>query len=532
MRQESKKIVKITDNLIKIYKKIIKKISRNIIQKNTKKSKIKSKNINFTNKTQDKIKVAVIMDEFSYSSFKYEFIPIVIEPDNWKEVFEIEKPDLFFCESAWNGFDTKKTPWNSKIWTGIDFDKENREVLFSILDYCGKNRIPTIFWNKEDPTHFHDLHHNFVDTALRFDYIFTTAEECIELYNDKGHSNVHCLLFAAQPKMFNPIKNHDRSDEIIFAGSWYEHHPERSKEMINIFDGILNSNYGLKIYNREYYNSAENRIFPKKYQKFIYPPVPFYKIEKVYKESKFSLNINTVTDSKTMFARRVFELILCNTMVLSNYSLGMKILFGDNVIIADDNGNFEIKDSEDKRIDNFYNVLENHTYEERFEQILDTIHFNYRKKDKSVTIYHIADKLSDIEDIIRNYDEIGYSDKKLTIILSKNFPKDKMNNVHRDYNQKFTVYFEPEISNKSKLNINKTPYFIFQNSIFERDFIKKAILHYKYISENYGIVNGVNDFTFDFTKNPFEVLFTDDNFADVFDSVFNNDEINFPIYKI
>lgn len=530
-RYKSRKVVKITDKLIKISKKIIKNFNINTPQKSVKKLKTESNDLNNT-KTQDKIKVAVIMDEFTYNSFKHEFIPIVVEPNNWKVVFETEKPELFFCESVWEGIDTKKKPWNKKIYTGIEFEKENRSILFSILDYCKKNRIPTIFWNKEDPTHFHDLRYNFIDTALRFDYIFTTAEECIELYENKGHSNVYCLPFAGQPKLFNPIKNHDRTDEVIFAGSWYRNHPERSKKMTKIFNTILNQNYALKIYNRAYYLNYKDRIFPKKYQKFIYPPVPFYKIEKIYKESKFSLNINTVENSKTMFARRVFELILCNTMVLSNYSVGMKILFGDNVIFVDTKDDFEIKDSEEKRINNLYIVLENHTYEKRFEQILDTIKFNYRKKNKFVTIYYIANTYSDMKEIIRNYQKIDYSYKKLSIILSENFPKDKIKELHTDYSQKFTLYFEPDLLGKSKLYINKTPYFIFQNSNFERDFVKKAILHYKYISENYGIVNGENNFTFNFTKNPFEVLFPANTFVDVFDSIFNDAEINFPIYKI
>ena len=52
----------------------------------------------------------------------------------------------------------------------------------------------------------------------------------------------------------------------------------------------------------------------------------------VYKESEFGLNFNTVTDSNTMFARRVFELMASNTVVLSNYSKGVYRLFKDNVL--------------------------------------------------------------------------------------------------------------------------------------------------------------------------------------------------------
>ena len=44
------------------------------------------------------------------------------------------------------------------------------------------------------------------------------------------------------------------------------------------------------------------------------------------------LNINTVTDSDTMFARRVFELMSSNTLVISNYSEEWNC-FGDNIIL-------------------------------------------------------------------------------------------------------------------------------------------------------------------------------------------------------
>ncbi|MBZ4037853.1 hypothetical protein K6T82_24115, partial [Flavobacterium sp. 17A] len=93
-----------------------------------------------------------------------------------------------------------------------------------------------------------------------------------------------------------------RSKDVIFAGSWYGNlHVQRSKEMVEIFDNILDSGYNLKIYNRAYYTHKDdpNRIFPKKYSDYINPPVPFDKIEKIYKESEYALNINTVTDSST-----------------------------------------------------------------------------------------------------------------------------------------------------------------------------------------------------------------------------------------
>ncbi|MFM6395066.1 MAG: DUF3880 domain-containing protein, partial [Planktothrix sp.] len=225
------------------------------------------------------IKVALILDEFSFNNFKYEFTPIIIEPHNWREIFNQQKPDLFFCESAWSGIDSKRRPWQGQIYSSINFKRENRLALLDILEYCKKNNIPTIFWNKEDPAHYHDKVHNFIDTAKKFDYIFTTAKECIELYQQEhGCQNIDCLPFATQPKLFNPIEKYTRSNDVIFAGSWYAYHEKRCSDMQTMFDAILNSGLKLQIYNRYFNDTDVNHIFPDEYIQFTKPNVSFSEI--------------------------------------------------------------------------------------------------------------------------------------------------------------------------------------------------------------------------------------------------------------
>lgn len=484
-----------------------------------------------TKKIED-IKVAIICDEFTYDCFKYEFNAIVVEPSNWLRVFEIEKPDLFFCESAWSGVDSKIRPWKGKIYSSINFKNENRTILLSILEYCKKQKIPTIFWNKEDPTHYEDKICNFVDTALKFDYIFTTAEECVEKYKeDYGHERVYCLPFAGQPKLFNPIEKYNRTDDVVFAGSWYNQHPQRCIEMEEIFDNILDSGYNLKIYNRHYGTKDPNHFFPKKYQQLINPSVSFDQIEKVYKESKYSLNINTETQSKTMFARRVFELMLCNTLVLSNYSVGMENLCGDNVIFVD-KGKFNLLDSEEKRINGLYDVLKYHTYSQRFKQILDAINYDYLPTDNGITLYYVVDNQSEIEDILKHYESINYKNKKLTLLLSKNIPNHLVKNIYQQYaNNEVSVYSLYYLINQNGILSNNTPYFVFADLQLKPDLIEKGILHYSYIEKQYGIALG-DGFTFKKVKNIKNVILHNENFINVFNSIFKDISIEIPIYTI
>ncbi|MCK7580985.1 MAG: DUF3880 domain-containing protein [Chromatiales bacterium] len=213
-------------------------------------------------------------------------------------------------------------------------ENENRTVLLNILDHCRQEGISTVFWNKEDPTHFTDRVHDFIATAKEFDYVFTTAEERCELYKKEyGVKNVFALPFATNLRLFNPIATKPRTNKVVFAGSWYANHEERSVVMERIMDALLESGYELEVYDRYHGSGDPLHEWPEKYRKFIRPGLPHQQMPDVYRSSHFGLNFNTVTDSETMFARRVFELMSSNTLVISNYSKGVEKMFGDLVVL-------------------------------------------------------------------------------------------------------------------------------------------------------------------------------------------------------
>jgi hypothetical protein len=474
------------------------------------------------------IKVAIIMDEFSYNSFKYEFDALEVEPENWREIFQTEKPDIFLCESAWHGINPETKPWARKISTNTNSKKENRTELLEILDYCREHSIPTIFWNKEDPTHYHNEVSSFADTASKFDHIFTSAEECIKDYEaDYGHHSVHSLMFAAQPRLFNPIEDDERTNDVIFAGSWYAHHPRRCEEMKNIFDSVLDQGYKLKIYDRTYYSKLNDSYnFPSEYQDFVNPSVSHDQMAKVYKESKYAININTVTDSNTMFARRAFELILCNTLVLSNHSKGLEKLFKDNVVFMDQNG-INLEHSAERRLKNLYNVLKNHTYTNRFKQILDTINYPYLETDKTVTLYYQTKTPEETENAIKHFQTIDYPYKKATIIQTNNDTRIGDTTPH----QNITMIPSKNSEELEGLK-NDSNYFIFTDTDLKPDFIWKALLHYSYIETKYGITEGKN-FRFKKTIQTTNTLFSSQNFEKTVSLHINSEkDEEIPVYTI
>ena len=443
----------------------------------------------------DEIKVALISDQFTHDSFKFEFNIIEIKPENWFEIFEKETPDIFFCESTWHGYcNGENGVWSGKI-EKYDLPEENRSILFEILEYCKKNNIPTIFWNKEDPVYYRSNGEFFTDTASRFDYIFTSAEEVIEDYKkDFNHENVYPLMFAGQPKLFNPLKFSDEEiDDVVFAGSYYKHHKERVKNMDMIFDKIISQNVNLKIYDRTYYDNIPHIGYPEKYKKYTNPPIDYKDTAKIYKKLKWAININTITESNTMFARRVFELALSNTNIISNYSKAMERLFKDNVfIIEKDEFPTLTEDYEDKRLNNLYNVLNNHTCSKRWKYILDTINYPYKERIEDVSVVFNLNEES-ITDITKKFNEIDYKDKKLFLISSEKIELDEdipiFNNIDEFLN-----------------NMGSEDYII-SNTELNNDFIKKAILHYKYLNKNYGITEGENKFKIEMTNTHTNVLF-------------------------
>ena len=120
------------------------------------------------NYPQQKLRVACIMDEFSFNSYRDEFELLNLSLATWESDLEQFNPDFFFLESAWKG---KNFEWEHKI------NRLDQELL-EVLNWFRTKNIPIIFWNKEDPVHFK----SFLNVAKLFNYVFTTDIDCIQRY--------------------------------------------------------------------------------------------------------------------------------------------------------------------------------------------------------------------------------------------------------------------------------------------------------------------------------------------------------------
>jgi spore maturation protein CgeB len=368
------------------------------------------------------LKIACILDNFSYECLKYECNLIQLDTENWLKTLIYERPSLLLVESAWKGINGS---WTEKI---CNLNSKNGFLLKNLIKLCKILKIPTAFWNKEDPCHFDE----FIETAKLFDFIFTTDENCIQTYKEiLQQDKVFVLPFAAQIRIHNPIeKDKEKLGKIAFAGTWYNTmHFDREKNMEFILRPALK--YDLDIYDRNYnYNDSYNNPykFPKIYQPFIKGYIPYTSITDIYKRYSIFLNVNSVDNSSSMLSRRVFELLACGTNVISSYSLAIEKFFPGIVkqsktredtlmhlesLIKDEDLRDQLSLLGEREIFNY------HTYTLRLETILDKVGILYKKHYiPSVSIITYTDKENSINLIFENYKRQCYENKELIILLN------------------------------------------------------------------------------------------------------------------
>lgn len=315
-----------------------------------------------------RLRVAAIMDEFTESSYRPECQLLQLSLGGWHDELDAFRPELLFVESAWRGKDDQ---WNNKVY-------HTSPELRGVIAWCRAHGVPTVFWNKEDPVHFD----GFLTTAKQFDWIFTTDIDSIPGYRAAaGHDRVHLLPFACQPTTTNPIEVYSRKDAFCFAGAFYVRYPERARDLSQILKAI-SVNWPVEIYDRYFGGDNPNYQFPDEYKPFIVGQLPFAEIDRAYKGYRYGINLNSVKQSQSMCARRVFELLASNTVTVSNFSRAIRMQFGD-LVITSDNGDEIVRrlqaiEGDEAtwrkfRLAGLRKVMQSHTYSNRLATIISKV---------------------------------------------------------------------------------------------------------------------------------------------------------------
>ena len=311
----------------------------------------------------------LIADQFLYDAYKNVGNCIYLTPDNYLE--KIADLSFVIVASAWHGLNNE---WDNMTKP----ESEQEKAVFALINKAKANGIPVVFYSKEDPPNYE----HFVHIAKECDYIFTSAAEMIENYKrDCNNENVNSLCFGINPILHNPIgiRSVESENGVIFSGSWMAKYPDRIAKLEMMFDGVLNSNIPLKIVDRNFEKNDPKYYFPQKYYKYVSPAIEHEVLQKVHKLFEWAININSVTESSTMFANRVYELQAIGNILISNYSKGVAEKFdGVHIVSSSDEVQSVLASMNDEelyqeRVKNIRRVMTGETTFDRIGQIISVI---------------------------------------------------------------------------------------------------------------------------------------------------------------
>lgn len=360
------------------------------------------------------LNVACILDEFTTECLKHEVSLIAITQESWEEEIAAYKIDFLLVESCWRG--------NNGNWGTLTRGSGGGAKLSGILSYCKKHGIPTVFWNKEDPPHYD----KFGPVARLFDHVITTDINMLPSYKKDYGIEAFPLSFAAQPKIHKPSSSIERLNKAVFAGSYYGDKPKRCTDFNLLMTKVQEANISYDIFDRNYERNIEKFEFPISYQENIKGCLPADEIWKAHQGYKYQINMNTVQNSHTMFARRVYESLASGTPVISNYSLGVKEKFGDIVLFSEGDDLVSRLIMLEKNPDKYLSlakegvrrVMREHTYAHRIQDICSLLDIDISiEQPRAVMVINVNNE-SQIERALNLYKEQTAFNKHLFIEMN------------------------------------------------------------------------------------------------------------------
>ena len=365
--------------------------------------------------------VAAILDTFTEYSLRHEVNLLLMSPKHWRAQIEKTRPVCLLVESAWRG---NNGGWRNRI---VGYEDIEDNPLRELVQYCRSNGIPTVFWNKEDPPHFD----NFLGAAREFDFVFTSDADCVPRYRKAlGHDRIYVLPFAAQPRLHNPSREEGWPNyPVCFPGSWVpRRYPERAETLRYLLDPAIP--HGLHIFDRNLTRTdfGPDYRFPDRYKAAIKGTLTYEEMLTAYRCYDVLLNVNTVTESPTMFARRVFESLACGTPVISSESVGMSRMLAGHVRVTrsmEETADHlqELLGDEEARVQEghlaYRHVHENHTYRHRMDEVFRRVGLKpLGSEQPSVSVLMPTMRPENVLRCLDNFRKQTYANKELILILN------------------------------------------------------------------------------------------------------------------
>jgi len=364
------------------------------------------------------VKVAAILDEFTMECFRHEVQLTALTPKNWEAELEASQPDMLFVESCWFG---NGNQWSGLIYGYTSNGPNKMDDLIKVIAHCRKKGIPTVFWAKEDPVHYK----RFGPTAKLFDYVYTTDANIMKAYKADFGIDAEPLSFFCQPRVHNPSPIIARNEKAAFAGSYYSDKIERCENFHTIMQGLEQARVDYDIYDRCLKRGVEHLQFPEHFKQHVVGYLEPHEMWKAYKGYRYTVNLNTVKHSPTMFARRVYESLASGTPVISNYSEGVITQFSGIVCASDNQQDVveylnRLRDPEEYRAISEQGVREtlgHHTLADRLEQVCERLGIPVIPHLPVANAIYTAGTEAEVERARAHFQEQGYHHKRLVVNL-------------------------------------------------------------------------------------------------------------------
>lgn len=370
------------------------------------------------------LKVFVIADQFTVDAFAPEWNQLLPTPKNWRNLMERYSPDLLFIESAWEG---NNGAWKYQL---VGKSAPRTEIRELILE-CKARGVPVALWNKEDPPHFHD----FLPLARLVDHVFTTEASLVDAYmQELGHRRVSVLPFAAQPRMHNPAqpKGLVRDKSVVFGGMYFrDKYPERRQQMSFLLPAA--ARLSLDIYSR-HFGGHEKYQFPAALHRYVKPPLPYPEMVGAYHKYKLVINVNSVPNSQSMCARRVFEATACGAAVISAPTPANEQFFPGHLVTEATAENEAYMKMRSLIRSEMYRsrlvhlaqrvIWENHTYRHRASEVLKHMGIHDSISEPLVSIFITTNRPGSVETMVQNCVRQSYENYEV-VVLTHGFMLDE-----------------------------------------------------------------------------------------------------------
>ena len=274
------------------------------------------------------LKVAIVTDRFMFNFYKDVFSNVYwLTPDNYEKVLDEHTIDVFFYISCWRGGDNNE--WRGHMENELKFQK-----ILDIIGIAKSQGAKTVFQTIEDPVHYE----YFLKLAKNFDYIYTSDISLLERYRvDLPNVVTNYGEYGVNPVFNNPISSVEHiCEDVFFAGTYHKKYKNRCLDADFIFDSLMSNNLALTIADRNLKLNLTQYSFPERFQCSVIPPFDHDQLQRVHKLFAVNVNLNSIQNSPSMCAMRVYELQAQGSLLLSNYAESVTSKFPTIDILAAD----------------------------------------------------------------------------------------------------------------------------------------------------------------------------------------------------